>query len=66
MGSWCYDKMIKDLAKSDMVVFGEYHFNSDFTLVAIGDDKSFFGNEKATICLSVPEMFESGNQFGSL
>jgi len=32
-------KMIKDLAKSDMVFFGEYHFNPIFTLVAIGDEQ---------------------------
>lgn len=56
-----YDKMIKDLANSDMVFFGEYHTNPishwlqlevSQSLYEIKGDKLFFG----------AEMFENGNQ----
>lgn len=56
-----YEKMIKDLAESDMVFFGEYHTNPishwlqlevSKSLFEIKGDKLFFG----------AEMFENGNQ----
>ena len=56
-----YKKMIKELAKGDMVFFGEYHTNPishwlQFEMVKsfykIKEDKLFFG----------AEMFENGNQ----
>ena len=56
-----YKKMIKDLAESDMVFFGEYHTNPishwmqlemTMSFFELKGDKLFFG----------AEMFESGNQ----
>lgn len=56
-----YEKMIKDLAESDMVFFGEYHQNPishwlqlemSISFYEIKGDKLFFG----------AEMFENGNQ----
>lgn len=56
-----YEKMIKDLAESDMVFFGEYHQNPishwlqlemSISFFEIKGDKLFFG----------AEMFENGNQ----
>ncbi|WP_051287049.1 ChaN family lipoprotein [Algoriphagus mannitolivorans] len=56
-----YDQMIKDLAESDMVFFGEYHNNPishwlqlevSKSLYEVKGDKLFFG----------AEMFEAGNQ----
>ena len=56
-----YSKMIKDLAKADMIYFGEYHTNPIShwmqielakSLYEIKDDNLYFG----------AEMFENGNQ----
>ena len=56
-----YEKMVKDLAESDMVFFGEYHGNPishwlqleiSKSVFEIKGDKLFFG----------AEMFENGNQ----
>jgi uncharacterized iron-regulated protein len=56
-----YEKMVKDLAESDMVFFGEYHNNPiahwlqlemAISFYEIKGDKLFFG----------AEMFENGNQ----
>ena len=37
-----YDKMIKDLAKSDMVFFGEYHTNPISHWMQLEMSKSFY------------------------
>ncbi|MCF6223928.1 MAG: ChaN family lipoprotein [Flavobacteriaceae bacterium] len=56
-----YDKMIKDLAKSDMVFFGEYHFNPISHWLQIEMAKSFFEIKGDKLFFGA-EMFESGNQ----
>lgn len=56
-----YDKMIKDLAISDMVFFGEYHNNPISHWMQLEMSKSFF-EIKANKLFFGAEMFESGNQ----
>ena len=56
-----YDDMIKDLAKSDMVFFGEYHTNPISHWMQIEMAKSFF-EIKGTKLVFGAEMFESPNQ----
>jgi uncharacterized iron-regulated protein len=56
-----YDKMIKDLAKSDMVFFGEYHFNPISHWLQLEMSKSFFEMKGNNLFFGA-EMFESGNQ----
>lgn len=56
-----YDKMIKDLAKSDMVFFGEYHTNPISHWLQIEMAKSFY-EEKGDKLSFGAEMFENGNQ----
>jgi len=56
-----YDKMIKDLAKSDMVFFGEYHTNPISHWMQLEMSKSFFELKGDKLFFGA-EMFESGNQ----
>ena len=56
-----YDKMIKDLAKSDMVFFGEYHTNPISHWMQLEMSKSFFELKGKKLFFGA-EMFESGNQ----
>ncbi len=56
-----YDKMIKDLAKSDMVFFGEYHTNPISHWMQLEISKSFFELKGKKLFFGA-EMFESGNQ----
>ncbi|WP_047245317.1 ChaN family lipoprotein [Maribacter thermophilus] len=56
-----YDQMISDLAESDMVFFGEYHFNPISHWLELEVGKSLF-NIKGTKLFLGAEMFESGNQ----
>ncbi len=56
-----YDKMIKDLAKADMVFFGEYHTNPISHWLQIEMAKSFFEIKKEKLVFGA-EMFENGNQ----
>ena len=56
-----YDKMIKDLAKSDMVFFGEYHTNPISHWMQLEMSKSFFEIKGKKLFFGA-EMFESGNQ----
>ncbi len=56
-----YDKMIKDLAKSDMVFFGEYHTNPISHWMQIEMAKSFYEIKGEKLFFGA-EMFENGNQ----
>ncbi len=56
-----YNKMIKDLAESDMVFFGEYHNNPISHWLQLEMSKSFF-NIKGDKLYFGAEMFENGNQ----
>ena len=56
-----YNKMIKDLAKSDMVFFGEYHTNPISHWMQIEMTKSFYEIKGDKLFFGA-EMFENGNQ----
>jgi uncharacterized iron-regulated protein len=56
-----YEKMIKDLGKSDMVFFGEYHNNPISHWLQIEMAKSFYDLKKDKLFFG-SEMFENGNQ----
>jgi uncharacterized iron-regulated protein len=56
-----YDEMIKDLANSDMVFFGEYHYNPISHWMQLEMSKSFFEIKGDSLFFGA-EMFESGNQ----
>jgi len=56
-----YDKMIKDLAKSDMVFFGEYHTNPISHWMQLEMTKSFYEIKGEQLFFGA-EMFENGNQ----
>lgn len=56
-----YNKMIKDLAESDMVFFGEYHDNPISHWLQIEMSKSFFKIKGEKLFFGA-EMFENGNQ----
>lgn len=56
-----YEKMIKDLAKSDMVFFGEYHTNPISHWMQLEMSKSFFEIKGDKLFFGA-EMFENGNQ----
>lgn len=56
-----YKKMIKDLAKNDMVFFGEYHTNPISHWLQIEMAKSFYELKGEKLFFGA-EMFESGNQ----
>ena len=56
-----YDKMIKDLAKADMVFFGEYHNNPISHWLQLEMSKSLFELKGDKLLLGA-EMFENGNQ----
>ena len=56
-----YDKMITDLAKSDMVFFGEYHNNPISHWLQLEMSKSFFKIKGDKLFFGA-EMFENGNQ----
>ena len=56
-----YDKMIKNLAKSDMVFFGEYHTNPISHWLQFEMSKSFFEIRGNKLFFGA-EMFENGNQ----
>jgi len=56
-----YDKMVKDLAKSDMVFFGEYHTNPISHWMQLELAKSFY-KIKGDKMFFGAEMFENGNQ----
>ena len=56
-----YDKMIKDLAKADMVFFGEYHTNPISHWMQIEMAKSFHDLKGDKLVFGA-EMFESPNQ----
>lgn len=56
-----YDKMIMDLAKTDMVFFGEYHNNPISHWLQLEMTKSFYELKKDQLFLGA-EMFENGNQ----
>ncbi|GGG33507.1 ChaN family lipoprotein [Bizionia arctica] len=56
-----YDKMIKDLSKSDMVFFGEYHNNPISHWLQLEMSKSFFETNGDKLYFGA-EMFENGNQ----
>lgn len=56
-----YDKMIKDLSKSDMVFFGEFHNNPIAHWLQLEMAKSFYAIKNDKMFLGA-EMFESGNQ----
>lgn len=56
-----YTKMIDDLAKSDMVFFGEYHTNPISHWMQLEMSKSFFEIKGEKLFFGA-EMFENGNQ----
>ena len=56
-----YHKMIKDLADSDMVFFGEYHNNPISHWLQLELSKSLFENKGYKLFFGA-EMFENGNQ----
>lgn len=56
-----YKKMIKDLAESDMVFFGEYHTNPISHWMQLEMTMSFFEIKGENLFFGA-EMFESGNQ----
>ena len=56
-----YEKMIKDLAESDMVFFGEYHNNPISHWLQLEMSKSFFEIKGEQLFFGA-EMFENGNQ----
>lgn len=56
-----YEKMIKDLAKSDMVFFGEYHNNPISHWLQLEMSKSFYEIKGEKLFFGA-EMFENGNQ----
>jgi uncharacterized iron-regulated protein len=56
-----YDEMIKDLATSDMVFFGEYHGNPISHWLQLEMSKSFY-DVKGDKLIFGAEMFEAGNQ----
>lgn len=56
-----YSKMVKDLADSDMIFFGEYHTNPISHWLQIELAKSLF-EEKGNNLYFGAEMFENGNQ----
>lgn len=56
-----YVKMIKDLAKTDMVFFGEYHSNPISHWLQLEMTKSFYELKGDQLILGA-EMFENGNQ----
>ncbi|MCX7551720.1 ChaN family lipoprotein [Xanthomarina sp. F2636L] len=56
-----YEKMISDLAKSDMVFFGEYHNNPISHWLQLEMSKSFFEIKGDKLFFGA-EMFENGNQ----
>ena len=56
-----YEKMIKDLAESDMVFFGEYHNNPISHWLQLEMSKSFFEIKGDKLFFGA-EMFENGNQ----
>lgn len=56
-----YDKMIKDLAESDMVFFGEYHTNPISHWLQLEMSKSFYEAKGEKLFFGA-EMFENGNQ----
>lgn len=56
-----YDKMIKDLSKSDMVFFGEFHNNPISHWLQLEMAKSFYAIKNDQMFFGA-EMFESGNQ----
>src|SRR5690606_33671081 len=56
-----YDKMIKDLAQSDMVFFGEYHDNPISHWLQLEMSKSFYELKGQKLFFGA-EMFENGNQ----
>lgn len=56
-----YEKMIKDLAKTDMVFFGEYHSNPISHWLQLEMTKSFYELKGDQLILGA-EMFENGNQ----
>lgn len=56
-----YDKMIEDLAESDMVFFGEYHVNPISHWMQIEMTKSFYEIKEDKLFFGA-EMFENGNQ----
>ncbi|QVY65204.1 ChaN family lipoprotein [Polaribacter sp. Q13] len=56
-----YNKMIKDLADSDMVFFGEYHYNPIAHWMQLEVSKSLFNIKKDSLFFGA-EMLESGNQ----
>lgn len=56
-----YDKMIKDLAKSDMVFFGEYHTNPISHWLQLEMSQSFYESKGDKLFFGA-EMFENGNQ----
>mgnify|MGYP001035983160 CR=1 FL=1 len=56
-----YDKMIKDLVKSDMVFFGEYHTNPISHWMQLEMSKSFYETKGEQLFFGA-EMFEIGNQ----
>jgi len=56
-----YDKMIKNLAKNDMVFFGEYHTNPISHWLQLEMSKSFYEIKGEKLFFGA-EMFENGNQ----
>lgn len=56
-----YDKMIRDLAKRDMVFFGEYHTNPISHWLQLEVTKSLYEVKGQELYLGA-EMFENGNQ----
>ncbi|MCP4882206.1 MAG: ChaN family lipoprotein [Flavobacteriales bacterium] len=56
-----YDKMIQDLAKNDMVFFGEYHTNPISHWLQLEMSKSFYEIMGEKLFFGA-EMFENGNQ----
>ena len=56
-----YNEMIVDLANSDMVFFGEYHFNPISHWMQLEISKSLFDIKGEELFFGA-EMFESGNQ----
>ena len=56
-----YSKMVKDLAQSDMVFFGEYHTNPISHWLQIELTKSLYKERGEQLFLGA-EMFENGNQ----
>ncbi len=56
-----YDKMVADLAKADMVFFGEYHNNPISHWLQLEMANSFYKIKKEKLFFGA-EMFENGNQ----